>query len=195
MTYVSIDIEVWEQDTKNAPVLEVGVAWVESSASQMVEVSTIMCTHYIIQENAHLRNGRYCADNQDRFNFGASEVICEPEVATRLGNIFDKIRNRSQRVCLVGHNVQQDIKWLATLGCATLLQLEVVCDVGMAFQAQMGLLQARKLSKMMDFYEIQYSNLHNGANDAFYTLELFLCMVEQVQGEKLRKDSSVVVAR
>jgi hypothetical protein len=183
-TYVTVDVEVWDQDTKAAPVLEIGIAWVDSLISRP-DVSEVNCQHYIIQENSHLRNGRFCADNRDRFNFGVSEWITMENVAPRLGSIFSHIQTNGQKICLVGHNIKQDVKWLESLNCGNMLQCQTVCDIGFVFQAQRGLWNARKLSKMMDFYQIGYSNLHNGANDAFYTLELFLCMMEEVKSEQV----------
>jgi hypothetical protein len=46
-TYVTVDVEVWDQDTKAAPVLEIGIAWVDSLISRP-NVLEVNCQHYII---------------------------------------------------------------------------------------------------------------------------------------------------
>jgi hypothetical protein len=185
MNYVCIDVEVWEQGGRDAPLLEVGVVWMQSTASRL-QVPEIRREHFIMQEYLHLHNGRYCADNRNNFNFGVSKLISEHDLSTALIAIIERLRSNGGEICLVGHNIRQDVDWLAGSGCALFAQGEaVLCDFGMAFQAQMDVFQARKLSKMMDHYGIAHCNLHNGGNDAFYSLELFLCMLEEAQDNSL----------
>lgn len=88
---------------------------------------------------------------------------------------MEQLVARGGPVVLVGHSIYNDVAWLSKAGVTLDLR---ACDLGKAYQAQLNALQLASLQYIMDALKIDYHNLHNGGNDAFYTLETYLRMLE-----------------
>ncbi|GAA6042341.1 hypothetical protein JCM8097_003856 [Rhodosporidiobolus ruineniae] len=80
---VAVDIETWEQD--HDAITEVGVAMASIRPEGMLEVKA---EHFVVAENAHRRNGRYCPDARDDFQLGQSVTLPTAELSSRLQQLF-----------------------------------------------------------------------------------------------------------
>lgn len=178
-TFLSIDIEAYE---KGSEILEVGVAWVKSS--ELWPIEKISAHHLIIRDHSHLHNGRFVADNRDRFNFGKSTLVAESQVPGILMSLFDEMTQFNESIVLVGHSIQNDVNWLKSMGVGLeKINLEVV-DIGLAYQAAKNNLQLTKLEKMMAVLKIKFENLHNGGNDAVYSVQVLLQMMANEEEQR-----------
>ncbi|ORX91858.1 hypothetical protein K493DRAFT_226998 [Basidiobolus meristosporus CBS 931.73] len=160
--FFAIDVESYEMD--HSYVTEVGWSMFNSAENVFQD------KHYIIQENVTLRNGRYVADNKDRFIFGKS--IC-----TTLRNTVRSLMadwESGYPTILIGHDVENDVNYLKTIG-AHIKPVDVfdTTDLYMAITSSQN---KRKLSKILTEFGIDFHFLHNAGNDAHYTMEAFLAM-------------------
>ncbi|GJN91900.1 hypothetical protein Rhopal_004925-T1 [Rhodotorula paludigena] len=115
---VAVDVETWERD--HDLVTEVGVAtycFERRGAPPRLE-----CRHYILEENASKRNGRYCPDARDHFQFGTSRVLARADLEQRLAlDLFGAPSAASARpkggpTFLLLHDPRSDLKSLVSLG-------------------------------------------------------------------------------
>ncbi|ORX99583.1 hypothetical protein K493DRAFT_313167 [Basidiobolus meristosporus CBS 931.73] len=128
--------------------------------------------HYIVKENYHLRNGKYVADNKDRFAFGKS-------VCTSLLNTVSQLQadwEMSSPPILVGHDVKNDLQYLRNMGAKLSDPIETF-DTSSLYMALTKVEQKRKLSSILSEFGIEHKYLHNAGNDAHYTMEAFLAIV------------------
>lgn len=172
---VSVDVE-WHERSRNK-MLEFGIAW-KHVGNDLVEEAQIAVHHLIVQDNYDVRNGKWVPDNKDDFRFGTSERVWLADVPNRLRDIMMSVVRRSGRIYLVGHSVHADLEILNSLELVDLIAEKlVICDIAKAFQAKHRHKSLTGLSKLLEFYGIEYEHLHNAANDAFFTLLLCLRMI------------------
>ncbi|GAA5884552.1 hypothetical protein JCM16303_000024 [Sporobolomyces ruberrimus] len=110
-SFVSIDIETWERD--HDLVTEVGFAkstW-RNGGFEPMEIR-----HFVVKENGHLRNGRFCPDARDHFHFGPSETYSAKSLARFL---TAELLSPSYPVFLLLHDHRSDLKSLELLGLST----------------------------------------------------------------------------
>lgn len=136
-----------------------------------VNSRTSKAYHLIIDDHAHLSNGKYIANNRDRFNFGTSNRL---RLSEAVNFIFTQLNQL--RTCLVGHNIKADIQFLRQISSQK-INLPVFDTQTMHMQHCLSM-QASSLSKLLDELNINYSNLHNAGNDAYYTLEAFIALAK-----------------
>jgi hypothetical protein len=177
--FLSIDVEKYERGPE---ILEVGLAFL--TASNSLFFPDITCRHLILEDHDHLHNHRAGYDNKDNFDFGVSEKVNRQTFASKVHDIVEELSSFGGPVILIGHSVHNDISWLSHAG--VILDLPV-CDVGKAYQAQQESFQQISLRNMMDALGIEHRNLHNGGNDAFYTMKVSLEMMEKIDLRR-RKD-------
>jgi hypothetical protein len=172
--FLAVDLEHYERGRE---ILEVGLAWTKGST--VWPQPAISCQHLIVSDHLSLRNGLDVADNRDRFNFGASEYVAQSELGAHLTRIFQGMVVDDEQTYLIGHSVRHDLGWLRGLGVPLDLDKLTVCDIGQAYQAKGQALELTGLSRMMDNVGLHYENLHNGGNDAVYSLQVGLLMMAQ----------------
>lgn len=123
-------------------------------------------THIIVTDYLHLKNGKFVADNRDKFNFGQSRFLSLKSALNYVKSVLN-----TPDSCLIGHNIKADIKFLKNVS-ASKLDLPI-------FDTQIIYKQATLsdnlfgLVRVLNEIEIPHSNLHNAGNDAYYTLEVF----------------------
>ena len=156
--------------------LEVGIAWI--SAAEVWSPRKISSRHLIVEEHVDLRNGRYVADNKENFNFGTSELVPMAALAGVIIQALEGITAGCDRTYLIGHSIHHDVHWLEGLGIDLDRLALTTCDIGKAHQGKKGHLQLTRLAAIMDHHGINQANLHNAANDAYYSLEVGLRMME-----------------
>jgi hypothetical protein len=174
VTFLAVDVEMHER-SKDKEVLEIGLAWTKGSS--VWPKPAIFCRHFVIRDHLSLHNGRFVPDNRDRFNFGRSECIDQSELCVTLARLLKDVVHGDEQTYLLGHSVHHDLEWLRGLGVQPNLSKLTVCDIGQAYQAKHSALQLTSLAGMMEHLGLPYRNLHNAANDAYYSLLVGLQMM------------------
>ncbi|KAJ1924494.1 hypothetical protein IWQ60_005166 [Tieghemiomyces parasiticus] len=162
--FVSFDIEAYERHQH----LLTEIGWSVFDT----RLTTLENTHYIIQENSHLRNGRYVPDNRHRFDFGDSQYA---SLAQALDE-FRALLARYPRAVLVGHGVASDFKYLRRQNFHFRDDFMTV-DTQQLYRAFANVRSGTGLAKVLTALSIRHGNLHNAGNDARYTLQAMLAMV------------------
>ena len=122
--------------------------------------------HIIVTDHIHLKNGRFVANNRDRFNFGASRYL---SLKSALDYVLAVLLTPNS--CLIGHNIKADIKFLKSVSTQ---KLDVpVFDTQLIYKQATLCENLLGLVRVLDEMGIAHSNLHNAGNDAYYTLEIF----------------------
>lgn len=163
-----------EKNPRGSEILEVGLSYMLASDSWFIPA--IHAFHLIISDHLHIHNDLPGYSQRDNFNFGTSEHVMLQELPHRIKVIIDAAAQAGP-VFLMGHSVHNDIAWLANSG--VLLDLPV-CDLAKAYQSQKQSVQVTGLQKMMEALAVDHQNCHNGGNDAFYTLETGVEMINRL---------------
>ncbi|KAI9352765.1 hypothetical protein BDR26DRAFT_204161 [Obelidium mucronatum] len=113
--FLSLDIEAHEMN--QTQIIEIG--W--TLFNPKVTGNALIAKHFILEENQHLKNGRYVPDVRHEFRFGDTEVECLDYVVQLLKldlNVDDETTScsGSGAAVLVGHAVSGDIAWLKECG-------------------------------------------------------------------------------
>lgn len=133
--------------------------------------NTTTITHIIVTDHIHLKNGRFVADNRDKFNFGHSRFL---PLKSALDHVLAVLTTPNS--CLIGHNINADIKFLKSV---SFKKLDMpIFDTQIIYKQAILSEQILGLVRVLDAMEIPYSNLHNAGNDAYYTLEVFKKLME-----------------
>ena len=82
--------------------------------------------------------------------------------------------------CLVGHNVDSDVKFLKKAYNFSFNNMPYV-DTQNIFKFHSLTMHNSSLTKVLDHLNISSMNLHNAANDAYYTLLAFVKMAKLSQ--------------
>lgn len=172
---VAIDVEAWEQNPNK--ITEIGLAVYDPHDQWTLVVPRIRTAHILVKENKHMSNGRYVPNNKMRFNGGVSYEMLTAELRGWLSDILTYYLN-SRTGVLVGHNVGGDIQWLARHGVMEVRDIETVDTekVHRLSRATGGLLRG-----LLRTVGIPHLNLHNAANDAYYTLLAAMAYLDPAQ--------------
>jgi DNA polymerase III epsilon subunit-like protein len=157
---VAVDVEAWERDTGR--VTEVGVA--------IFSKGELRHRHFLVAEHLAMRNGRYSEDNRDHFLFGTSETLPLAKVAAE---VSAELRSAD---FFIGHDVHNDVEWLREIGCDIDPRLEngVIDIQGVAHLRGLG--RQRSLKDLVEACGLDPERLHNGGNDAAFTLQVLLSL-------------------
>lgn len=86
-----------------------------------------------------------------------------------------KFRDTKRNIILVGHDVDADIRFLRQVGYeVNNLKLHECCDTTLMWRALKREVNSRSLTTILAEIGITGWNLHNGGNDAVYTLQAML---------------------
>ena len=178
--YTCIDVEAWERDSKR--VTEVGVACLNTSATADAAWEF---RHFVIKENVGCRNGTFVSDNREYFLFGNTETVKQKVACSELARIL------ARTTYLVGHDLRGDVEWLRAMG--------ISFDGGLARpSAQIDTQQLAHATRpekhfqialktlLLDHFapiapigmELRDLRLHNGGNDAAWTMAVLLALVD-----------------
>lgn len=122
--------------------------------------------HIIVSDHLHLKNGKFVANNRDKFNFGQSIFL---NLKMALEHVLSVLSTPDS--CLIGHNIKADINFLRNVSSKK-LNLPTFDTQIIYKQATLGE-NMLSLVRVLDEIGIPHSNLHNAGNDAYYTLETF----------------------
>ncbi|KAH0045777.1 hypothetical protein KCU78_g168, partial [Aureobasidium melanogenum] len=169
MVLLAIDLE-WHESGRHE-LLEIGLSL--TLQSQWHEAHPPISTyHLVVQDFYDVRNGTHVPDHKDDFNFGPSELTAYEDLRHRIRNVIKSVAPSSHEIVLIGHSIDHDLAVFERIGMADMINHEAanILDIALAYQAQQNERQTTKLSRILDHYNIPYENLHNAANDAYYTL-------------------------
>ena len=193
---VCIDCEAYDRD--QLKITEVGVAVLdtrdiagEPPSRENAEkwLSKIKYAHYRLMEHSHLVNRTFVKGRERFFNFGTTAWINLDDAHPILRRIFrDPVRlsqsadfnvpidDAGRNVVFVAHGASKDGAFLKELGFSF---LEVPNVVGTLDTQRLGLgspTESVGLRRLLNSLAIQHSNLHNGGNDAAYTLQAVMVL-------------------
>ena len=163
------DVETYENDF--SVILEIG--FVISSLARPEDSKEAF--HFVITENSHFVNSEYVPDNRDKFKFGTSERMSLKLAAARF---MQHVRDAD---FLVTHSGAHDVAYLASSGIS--LEGKPMFDTQLL---ALALLTSRTaifgLKRLMSDLAIPFDEeiLHNGGNDAVYTMKLFLALIKKI---------------
>ena len=169
--FICVDIEQYE---KNSDVItEVGFS--------VFENNTVTVKHYIVTENAELKNGEFVPDNMLKFNFGESEHKSLDEICEI---VLQEIELSDY---LVGHAIRSDI--IALFGSRVVSKLKpVVVDTStLPKYVDKSEVEGVGLGRLANQLGVFTSNLHNAGNDAYYNMILLLKIIEVYDEQLINK--------
>lgn len=175
---VLIDVEAYERDPTR--VTEIGVAVAEAGALTPV----VRTVHILIKENIDLKNGRYVPNRKHLCNTGVLYVMSQGQARSFLRLLFGHYFDKNGAV-LVGHDVGGDTTWLKKMGV----------DIGTPNTVDLKQLYGMlvngggSLRGVLRLMHIPHANLHNAANDAYYTLLAVIALCDPAQRDLLHLDS------
>lgn len=160
---VSFDLEGWELGSHL--VTELGVAIYD------IVRQTTKTHHFIIEENAHLKNGNIMPNHRDRFQYGSSVVKPLREAF----QFFADTLEQGSNTAVVGHGMASDITMILNAGLPRLpIDRLVQIDTQVLFLQMQRCADQSSLEKVLEHFKIPAQYLHNAGNDAFYTLMICL---------------------
>lgn len=161
---VSIDVEAFERNQEK--VTEIGIAVYDPEYQWLLSYPKIKTIHILAEENMRLRNGQFVADRKFNFNGGTSYAMLQETLKLFVQEIFEYYF-RDRDGILVGHDVKGDLKWLSKLGIHLSPKTPTVDTLKIYSLTTRRNGSLRKILRRMN---IPHANLHNAANDAYYTL-------------------------
>lgn len=188
----SLDVEKWEmnQDT----ITEVGWSLLHYRGNR----ETRGHIHYVVEENQIRRNGRYCPDAREHFDFGTTEKHPAATISHRLATNFAHLPKPLLIMC---HDPRSDLTALQMLGIAVddfntdLAELldETgrlrtdgaakegiwLVDTQKLYSAFVGDKKQSSLETCCAVLRVPTQRLHNAGNDAVYTLNLFELLMDR----------------
>lgn len=185
--FVALDVEVYERS--QSKVTEIGITFLDVPNKRM------KACHYKVEENCHLRNGRFVPDEMDNFYHGIS--IKKP-----LLWIIEKLKRINDAGCiLICHSLPSEVQYLKDMGIKwandkfdtnDLYKVQRFLDkTPNMSSAEMRLFTAYILSKkeiklgtMCENLGINGEGWHNAGNDAYYTMQAFARMMKIEVNEK-----------
>ncbi len=153
----AMDLEMYE---KTGEITEVGVSiW---------ENDELTNYHFVVAETYDLRNGRNVPDHKDEFLFGESELLPLKDIETKVYNL---VQNTDY---LVGHAFGNDKHFLTQsgyFGKAQVLDTQTYAPFYLLENDRHSLKRV-----VLGTLNEEPLKLHNGGNDAYYTMRSLLKM-------------------
>ncbi|KAK7204114.1 hypothetical protein BZA70DRAFT_240092 [Myxozyma melibiosi] len=172
---VGVDIEAYEYNHKI--VTEIGIATLDLSTVDNARKAEPEVRHLRPKENVRYKNKVYVPDHSEDFSFGKSEVLPMKRCASELQHIFSDIGDRA---VFVAHGSVQDIKWLNSMGVKLPTNMPQI-NTQHVWNQLYGDKAPAKLEYILRDLGIKFKNLHNAANDAYYTVQAAVRMGEEVE--------------
>lgn len=171
----SIDVEAFERDS--SCVTEIGISIFDPLPQKFANVPRFLDIHIIISEHYYMRNKSYLPDHKENFLFGDSLVMTSRDakmlIQVLINFYFKQLPQETGQVsALVGHDVRGDIRWLRDIGIKIPVNPYII-DTQKMFAYTHGT-QGNSLVKLLHYFKIPHSHLHNAGNDAHYTLLLLM---------------------
>ena len=164
---LAYDLEVYEHD--HDIILEIGYAMTRLDNPE----DDLQTFHYIIIENLEYENGDRVPDNRNNFKFGTSRRMSLRKAAAQIQKHIDEAD------FLVSHSGAHDEEFLASCG-VSVSQKRMFDTQVLAVDLLPDGPPLYSLKRLLTDLEIPFDEdiLHNGGNDAYYTMEAFLALTE-----------------
>ncbi|KAA8568687.1 hypothetical protein EYC84_007688 [Monilinia fructicola] len=192
VVFICVDVEAYEFNNKI--ITEIGIATLD--VLDIVNMppgalgenwrKAIRARHFRIKENMHLKNTKHVRGCADKFEFGKSEIISINDAPHVVGTCFKYIP--SHLLLLLPSSETQNVTLSSSAMMSTLifvflrqvgyevnnLKLHECCDTTLMWRALKREVNSRSLTTILAEIGITGWNLHNGGNDAVYTLQAML---------------------
>nr|POE88143.1 putative nucleolar protein c2c4.08 [Quercus suber] len=204
---IAFDVEAWERHP--APITEVGIATLDTRELKGIAPGrvgenwqkVIRARHFRILEYKNVTNHKYVQGCPADFQFGESEFVSQGHIIQNLSRCFKEpfsksastispLPNEPRNIILLGHDISQDINYLAKLGFDVTNRANVLeaMDTSVMFRAYTHDPTARSLGSVLVSFDLTAWHLHNAGNDAVYTLWAMLAIA--VESASHRNDAS-----
>mmetsp|Transcript_10465 Transcript_10465/g.18285 ORF Transcript_10465/g.18285 Transcript_10465/m.18285 type:complete len:202 (-) Transcript_10465:415-1020(-) len=177
--FYSLDIEMFER--QHNIILEIGWTSFSPGSNKMVS------RHFVMKENEHLYNGQYVSNHKYDFNWGTSETCSLDEALIIMAEDMTTTMNAGQEVMLVGHAVERDLEYLVDHGLVLppnwwdlIMDSQLIASYVFGTKDQISL---KRLLQRLGVTNVK--NLHNGGNDAKFTMDVFLRLLATNPGQRL----------
>ncbi|KAJ5835047.1 hypothetical protein N7447_001073 [Penicillium robsamsonii] len=160
--------------------------------------------HLRVTEYRHWVNDTFTTGCPGNFRFGESEMIPDAEIGKVVDAAFHppymvplkdgkipSYKNQKRTVILVGLDLHGDISHLQRAGSKVFNNLDgpssvvrETLDVAELYRVDTGESQKRGLRALLGILNILCADLHNGGNDAYFTLHALVRLMLRVAGEK-----------
>lgn len=161
---VAIDVEAYERNPSK--LTEIGVSIYDPTEQDNLILPLIKNLHIIVKEHKNLLNKRFVPNRKFHFNGGVSYALTLEELKTHLSKLFAYYFSQRGAI-LVGHNLGGDIRWLTGYGIE---KAETIPKVDTQTLFRISKKKGATLRGVLRTVGIPHSNLHNAANDSYYTL-------------------------
>ncbi|KAI0024745.1 hypothetical protein F4780DRAFT_775680 [Xylariomycetidae sp. FL0641] len=179
MRFVCVDVEAYERDAN--VITEIGFAVLDTEDTMDVPpgesgrnwFSLIKTFHFRVKEYEFLVNRQFVDGCPDAFNFGQSEFVPINMINRAIGRIIgDEESDDTRPVIMVGHDIQQDLRYLRKVGFNVWRVPHFADEVdtkSLAQRMERGM-NGRGLETICNTLGIMGRNFHNAGNDAYYTM-------------------------
>lgn len=182
---VAVDVEAYERQPKF--ITELGIAIYDPENQWLLAQPHIKTVHIISQENKRLLNSQFVPNHKYRFNGGTLYQITKKALLKYLEETF-RYYFQEKNAVLVGHNLAGDIKWLQSHGVGSGGDTPQV-DTQKLFHLSRN--RGATLRGILQAVDIPNANLHNAANDAYYTLLAAMCYCDPERRQHFGLDTFV----
>ncbi|CAK7218664.1 hypothetical protein SBRCBS47491_003584 [Sporothrix bragantina] len=196
VVFVAMDIESYEFN--HGAITEIGFGMLDSRDLAGLPpgpncqnwLARIRGRHLRIREHANMVNRRHVHGCEGNFNFGQSEFVALRDILRVVTSILQpRLPNGEKRhVVLIGHDIKSDISLVKNIGFHVTddMFLEIVDTQDFHQHLRMSAQQAGLKFVLTDL-EIEHYFLHNGGNDAVYTLQAMVRLVVKKRQDSLRR--------
>lgn len=160
---ILIDLEAYERS--QLTITEVGIAIYDPRSMEHAIVPHIQNIHLIVKQHKHKVNGKFVPDHKFGFNGGQSYLMNHKDIKLTLQKVMANAGANDD--VFVSHGVGSDIKFLKLMGVLVPTDIATV-DTHMLYS--MSFDRYATLKQTCRSLNIPVSRMHNGGNDAYYTL-------------------------
>lgn len=178
---VLIDVEAYERSP--LIITEIGIAVYNPHNMEHALLPHIQSMHLIVKQHKNKLNGKFVPDNKFGFNGGVSYLIANQDVKEVLQKVITS--TASHHDVFVSHGVGSDIRFLRLMGVEIPEELHTV-DTHTLYS--MSFDRYATLKHTCRTLSIPVSRMHNGGNDAYYTLLAAMKMCDPSIRTKLGLD-------
>ncbi|ODV62122.1 uncharacterized protein ASCRUDRAFT_33334, partial [Ascoidea rubescens DSM 1968] len=167
---ISIDLEVFERSHSSCT--EFGIAIYDPINQKNSPFPDIINLHFLIKENIKLYNTQYVPNNKHRFINGVSYVVDNNSIKLILDTIVNYYQGFTN-IAFVGHHFSSDQAFISKSFKFSIDSDKYdIIDTSSIWQMTATGKNALKSKLSYVLYKLGIPGvyLHNGANDAYYTL-------------------------
>ncbi|CAK7202642.1 hypothetical protein SEUCBS139899_005368 [Sporothrix eucalyptigena] len=196
VVFVAMDIESYEFN--HSAITEIGFGILDTRDLVGVPpglncqnwMDLIRGRHLRIREHASMVNRRHVHGSENNFNFGTSEFIPLKDILRVVKSILQPQQafGETRKVVLVGHDIKSDISLIKNIGFHVTddMFLDIVDTQDFYQHLRMKAHQA-SLKFILTDLEIEHTFLHNGGNDAVYTLQAMVRIALKKRQDSIRR--------